>query len=349
MSGIAQPWGPGAITGEPVAQPGTPDQYPWYLRDIPLTEGRDVERLLRQAVQRAQRAAVVTTRAARVQVQRWLYSSLGAAAQPVKYQEIRNALYRGEIAYSLIETVQEEYAAALSKALAPQWDRAAGSLRDLVNDGLSGSRIGPPVGGRVAEVMRRIGEERIATQVTNITQTTRDGLRRLIGYYRAERPVSNADLGRLVRPVVGLTRQQAAQVQAYAEELRGALQLEALAANPAAQAQYQRALEQYYRRTESYTGYLHRQRAELIAQTETTRVYAETQHALVEDAIKAMPNTARRALKVWRTAQNERVCEQCAPLDGEQAELDAPFSDGTFLPPVHPRCQCVVQYRLERQ
>lgn len=37
----------------------------------------------------------------------------------------------------------------------------------------------------------------------------------------------------------------------------------------------------------------------------------------------------------WRTAEDERVCPECAPLDG----LVWPEGDGP-APPVHPSCRC---------
>jgi SPP1 gp7 family putative phage head morphogenesis protein len=75
-----------------------------------------------------------------------------------------------------------------------------------------------------------------------------------------------------------------------------------------------------------------RQRARMIAQTETTRAYAEG-------------NTAsyRRSGVVeqveWRTANDERVCPTCGPLNGKRTTVGGTF-EGGYSPPAHPRCRC---------
>jgi len=67
-------------------------------------------------------------------------------------------------------------------------------------------------------------------------------------------------------------------------------------------------------------------RAEMIASTETTRLYAEGN------------SIAYRAAGVtqleWRTAQDERVCPICGPLHKEKFPIDGD------KPPAHCRCRC---------
>ena len=70
-------------------------------------------------------------------------------------------------------------------------------------------------------------------------------------------------------------------------------------------------------------------RAKLIASTETTRLYAEGNMI----AYRADPTV--EAVE-WQTAMDERVCEICEPLDGEVYEKDSAFDH----PPAHPRCRC---------
>lgn len=50
--------------------------------------------------------------------------------------------------------------------------------------------------------------------------------------------------------------------------------------------------------------------------------------------------------KKWLTAYDERVCPICSAIDGETADMDAPFSIGKLLPPAHPLCRCAVAYEL---
>lgn len=91
-------------------------------------------------------------------------------------------------------------------------------------------------------------------------------------------------------------------------------------------------LEDLVKRLETTFG---RQRAELIASTETTRAYAEgntlayRESGVVDD-------------REWRTAADERVCPICGPLHKKRATLGSPFEGRHDNPPAHPRCRCWV-------
>jgi SPP1 gp7 family putative phage head morphogenesis protein len=73
-------------------------------------------------------------------------------------------------------------------------------------------------------------------------------------------------------------------------------------------------------------------RAQMIAVTETTRAFEEGHRAIQRE----LQRGGLRRLREWRTAQDERVCELCGPLNGatEDQWVD---TDG---PPRHPRCRC---------
>lgn len=76
-----------------------------------------------------------------------------------------------------------------------------------------------------------------------------------------------------------------------------------------------------------------RQRAELIASTEVTRAYAEANELAYRESGIASG-------REWRTAEDERVCPVCGPLEGEQRPFGQSFGDGVNNPPAHPRCRC---------
>jgi len=73
-----------------------------------------------------------------------------------------------------------------------------------------------------------------------------------------------------------------------------------------------------------------RNRAELIASTETTRAYAEGNRIAYRES--GVVDKVE-----WRTANDEKVCPICGPLDGERDVLDGDFG-GVGYPPAHPRC-----------
>ncbi len=77
-----------------------------------------------------------------------------------------------------------------------------------------------------------------------------------------------------------------------------------------------------------------KKRAQLIAQTETTRAaYQGSKQGYQESGVVSQVE--------WVTVNDERVCPQCGPLDGTRAPLDGAFDGDT--PPLHPGCRCFVR------
>lgn len=75
-------------------------------------------------------------------------------------------------------------------------------------------------------------------------------------------------------------------------------------------------------------------RAFMIARTETS--YATNMGTL--SAYKG----AGMETKTWLTGQDERVCEICGGVDGEEVGIDEEFSIGKQAPPAHPNCRCTI-------
>jgi len=72
-------------------------------------------------------------------------------------------------------------------------------------------------------------------------------------------------------------------------------------------------------------------RAEMIAATEVTRVYAEGNREAWEST--GVVGGAR-----WNTARDDLVCPICGPLDS----TEIPLGDIAAYPPAHVRCRCWV-------
>lgn len=76
-----------------------------------------------------------------------------------------------------------------------------------------------------------------------------------------------------------------------------------------------------------------------IARTETLRASNAGQ-------LDAYKQSGVVESKQWYTARDERVCPECAALDGEIRTLSGDFFKSDFLggdqPPLHPRCRCVM-------
>lgn len=84
-------------------------------------------------------------------------------------------------------------------------------------------------------------------------------------------------------------------------------------------------------------------RARMIAVTETTRAFAEGQQIVADELHNQFPDV--RVTKTWFTNNDDRVCDICGPVDGEEVDYDQPFSNGLNSPPAHPNCRCWTSVR----
>lgn len=97
---------------------------------------------------------------------------------------------------------------------------------------------------------------------------------------------------------------------------------------------------------ERYAKQLQGVRAVRIARTELAEAFHSADHALMEASVAEglLVDTVR----VWETADDERTCKLCAPLDGVRVTgLSEPFPSGASTrlhPPLHPACRCTVIY-----
>ena len=89
-----------------------PPGVPEYLKPIPVN-ARSVHDVLRGYLNQAEPKLV-----------RWLYSTWTAAAEPLKYQEIRNAIVTGELSPEVLAAWQQQYAEFVAERLQPEWVRA---------------------------------------------------------------------------------------------------------------------------------------------------------------------------------------------------------------------------------
>lgn len=78
---------------------------------------------------------------------------------------------------------------------------------------------------------------------------------------------------------------------------------------------------------------VYRERAALIAATETTRAFNGGNQMFWQES-KIVTG------KKWYTNVDEFVCPICGALHEEVVGLQDAFSAGVFYPPAHPRCRC---------
>lgn len=112
--------------------------------------------------------------------------------------------------------------------------------------------------------------------------------------------------------------------------------------NATTRTQLQIAVDEWFTNPDSL-GMLRRQleptfgarRAQLVAQTETTRSAAE-------GSIAGYEQSGVVAEMEWATVNDERVCPVCGPLNGKRAPLRGTFEGGVRAP-AHPGCRCFVR------
>lgn len=165
-----------------------------------------------------------------------------------------------------------------------------------------------------------------ATLVKQVNGTSVKGVRAIIrdGFAAGRHPRSMA---RDIRAVVGLTEPQSVAVARFRQGLVDAGVPDAMVE----------------RRMVRYADRLLRHRADIIARTESmTGINAGRsqlwQQLAADGALD--PGTKRE----WLTAEDERVCPICGPLNGTPAALDGSYQLNTGAtvdhPPAHPACRC---------
>ena len=204
-----------------------------------------------------------------------------------------------------------------------------------------GKPFTPPKGGRVKITTSfnvtnpnslRFAETRAAQLITSIDALTRDAIKQtIIEAFREQIDVRAT--ARRIKNVVGLHPQWAKAVTEF--EKKEFARLVRQGDKP------ERALTKAQERASRYSDSLKSKRATMIARTEIQIAQNEGREEGWRQAAEEgfiAPESMRR----WVTAQDERTCDECAPMDGEEVPWDGVFSNGLTNPIVHPNCRCAV-------
>lgn len=177
----------------------------------------------------------------------------------------------------------------------------------------------------------RHAQEYVPELVREVTDSTKDAIRARVaaGF---EEGKTTRQIARQIRDVVGLTEHQMGPV----------LALQAEGKDAAATKLQERLI---------------RQRAQMIADTETIRAFNEGQQQAWEAGAEEGFITPSEAKRFWVVAASRRVggracdiCSEIAGMNNEGVGLNEGFTmpDGSTLmsPPAHPRCRCGVRLRF---
>lgn len=169
-------------------------------------------------------------------------------------------------------------------------------------------------------------EEHAAELVSEITSESQAAIRAVIlRMYDEGLTVDQA--ARELRRIIGLTTRQALAVENYRAGF-------GLAANPDLVAQ----------RVQAYAERALRQRAAMIARTESIRASVAGQQVLWDEAVRTGLLEGDRVTQRWLVTPDERLCPICEALGREDpVPLGQAFPGGFSGPPAHPNCRCALR------
>ena len=250
----------------------------------------------------------------------------------ITYKELREAILRGDLDPNLLDDWRQDYSRFVVEKLQPAWREAMDAANKAKREKYPGWFFDP-----FADGVREWTETRAAEFVTSITETQMQGLRAVVQRAAVLEDMSVDELARAIRPMVGLYQGQTiANLNYYNTLIQSGT-------NP------KRALDLSIR----YGARQHRYRGYLIARTELAFAYNKGAHEGTKQAQEK--GYMGETVKVWCTADDERVCSVCGGLEGKIVTMDEDFQYQTKLqannpgirrtPPAHPSCRCAVMYK----
>ena len=267
------------------------------------------------------------------QIVYWINEVFEHQVNSVTYDELQQAMLNGY--EQQIQKWQEDYAVFVNEKLAPVWAAAiragAAQLKNKFAE-----FVFDDSDGNVKDWIRlHTGEF-----ITNIGEDTRAAIKAILAHGQDEGWTVQR-MAQAIRPCIGLTRPDAIANARYQQRVYENL-LKTTSSENATRQAHEAALR--------YGAKQHRERADMIANTELAFAYNRGYHEGVRQAMSQ--GFMGACEKVWRTAGTRRVCDKCIALNGQRIGFDDPFNiAGKELhrgmhqtPPAHPRCRCVVQY-----
>lgn len=262
----------------------------------------------------------------------------GNQQRALTYKEIREAILAGEIDPAYMEEWRQDYTHFVNTYMQPMWMLAIDDAAKQLDRWLYENRLTPVLDwfDPMSDGVKNWVVNRAADFVTNSTQGQLDALNAVISQAATIENMSVDQLSRAIRPMVGLTKPQAAANMRYYANL-----LE----NGTAQ---KRALDLSIR----YGARQHRYRGYNIARTELAFGYNKG----ADEAVRQAQHIGYMGdcLKEWSAVLDHRTCDKCRALDGQQIAMDEEWDFQTKLaannpgirltPPAHPSCRCAIKY-----
>jgi hypothetical protein len=177
-------------------------------------------------------------------------------------------------------------------------------------------------------------ERHTADLVTEVGTNTRLGIRAIVRR-SFEEAIAPREAARFIESIIGLRSDQVGALMKLREDL-------------AAKGVRGEALD---RATARATRRMKRERALLIARTETINAANEGQIELWRQGVDAGVLELDKSFKEWIVTPDDRLCEVCRPLDSVRVGLNAFFDTARGMksgPTAHPRCRCALSLHIDR-
>lgn len=265
-------------------------------------------------------------------VARFLSNTWNAEQAAIKFEEISAAVASGQLQPEWIEMWRQDYSRFINDNLDVEWRAAqqsgAGHMVEKMAEKLGITVTMPEVAARLEAWIA----ERGATLIVQLTTDQELAIRNVLNHFVVDLGVGPRTLDPILRPMVGLTSREAGAVTKF----RTALVEEGIAP------------KLINKKAQDYAGLLNRRRGIRIARTEIASAYNQGAFEGMRQAVD------QRAIidpiaKVWQTAEDERVCPWCGPLNQTVIELERNFEPipivgrklivfSGSVPPLHPLC-----------
>lgn len=248
----------------------------------------------------------------------------------ITYKEIREALLAGDISPTLLEEWMQDYNRFVVEHLQSKW-------REAIEAGAAERAAKYPEWyfNPMSDGIKQWTDQRAAEFVTSVTDTQIQGIRAVVQNAAVLNNLNVDQLARVIRPMVGLYKEQAeANLRYYTNLVENGMS-------------EKRAKDLALR----YAGRQHRYRAMMIARQELAMAYNTGAHHAAKQAQAA--GYMGTVAKVSCCADDERVCPICGALDGAIVGMDEEFdipNRGNYRftklhPPYHIQCRCGVLYK----
>lgn len=296
------------------------------------SKGHTIGEIVQEASSAALKKLRTYLNAAEPEMVYFLVNTWNSQSKAITYKELREAILAGDIDQEYMKQWNDDYSKFVTEHLEPAWIDAM----EAANAEIAAKyewNFDP-----YAEGVREWTSKQAAAFVTNSTTAQILGLRAIVRRAAVMEDMTVDQLSRAIRPMVGLTQQQGvANLNYYNSLIKGGMS-------------EKKATDLSIR----YSARQHRYRAYNIARTELAFAYNQGSYEGTKQAQAA--GYMGEVVKIWCTADDERVCPICGGLEGKEIDMDDDFDFQTKLatpanptirkvPPAHPSCRCAVIYK----